>query len=244
MSCTAADLINIQPLVLSDTFNTWFDRTNEIIETASAINVFDVAVGPTNGGLIRETGCSGGYYNGVVTISVNPGAGIGIGVPAFTDNYNKVVIDAIRLEDLGTGSSANPAQNDYVIISDMSDTRQGVAGTPKRTTARRMLPNEIEFGNNGDGTLVINGNVDIIGNLTISDDISYVDSNDLRIEDKLIDVFSLPHNVEHDFETDSFKYVQRKYVLNKLRMRLVFPKQIAEDYDELTIANGDHPKRI
>jgi len=27
-------------------------------------------------------------------------------------------------------------------------------------------------------------------------------------------------------------------------MRLVFPKQIAEDYDELTIANGDHPKRI
>jgi len=65
-----------------------------------------------------------------------------------------------------------------------------------------------------------------------------------QIEDKLIDVFSLPHNVEHDFETDSFKYVQRKYVLNKLRMRLVFPKQIAEDYDELTIANGDHPKRI
>lgn len=188
MSCTAADLINIQPLVLSDTFNTWFDRTNEIIETASAINVFDVAVGPTNGGLIRETGCSGGYYNGVVTISVNPGAGIGIGVPAFTNNYNKVVIDAIRLEDLGTGSSANPAQNDYVIISDMSDTRQGAAGTPKRTTARRMLPNEIEFGNNGDGTLVINGNVDIIGNLTISDDISYVDSNDLRIEDKLIEL--------------------------------------------------------
>ncbi len=188
MSCTAADLINIQPLVLSDTFNTWFDRTNEIIETASAINVFDVAVGPTNGGLIRETGCSGGYYNGVVTLSVNPGAGIGIGVPAFTNNYNKVIIDAIRLEDLGTGASANPAQNDYVIISDLSDTRQGAAGTPKRTTARRMLPNEIEFGNNGDGTLVINGNVDIIGNLTISDDISYVDSNDLRIEDKLIEL--------------------------------------------------------
>lgn len=192
MSCTAADLINIQPLVLSDTFNTWFDRTNEMIASTNAINVYEVDVGPTNSGLIKETGCSGGYYNGVVTISVNPGAGIGIGVPAFTNNFNKVVIDAIRLEDLGgvgnNGATANPEQNDYVIISDMSDTRQGAAGTPKRTTARRMLPNEIEFGNNGDGTLVINGNVDIIGNLTISDDISYVDSNDLRIEDKLIEL--------------------------------------------------------
>jgi microcystin-dependent protein len=189
MSCTAADLINIQPLVLSDTFNTWFDRTNEIIEAASAINVFDVAVGPTNGGLIKETGCSGGYYNGVVTISVNPGAGIGIGTPAFTNNYNKVVIDAIRLEDLGTGSSANPAQNDYAIFSDLSDTRQGAAGTPKRTTARRMLPNEVEFGETGNGTFTINGNVNIVGNLVVvGDDVTYIDSNDLRIEDRLIEL--------------------------------------------------------
>lgn len=188
MSCTAADLINIQPLVLSDTFNTWFDRTNEIIEAASAINVYDVAVGPTNGGLIKETGCSGGYYNGVVTLSVNPGAGIGIGTPAFTNNYNKVVIDAIRLEDLGTGASANPAQSDYVIFSDLSDTRQGAAGTPKRTTARRMLPDEVEFGETGNGTFTINGNVNIVGNLNISDDITYIDSNDLRIEDRLIEL--------------------------------------------------------
>jgi microcystin-dependent protein len=188
MSCTAADLINIQPLVLSDTFNTWFDRTNEIIETASAINVFDVAVGPTNGGLIRETGCSGGYYNGVVTISVNPGAGIGIGVPAFTNNYNKVIIDAIRLEDLGTGASANPAIDDYVIFSDLSDQRQGSAGTPKRTTANRMLPNTVVFGDSGNGDFTIQGNVTIVGNLNVQDDISYIDSNDLRIEDKLIEL--------------------------------------------------------
>jgi microcystin-dependent protein len=188
MSCTAADLINIQPLVLSDTFNTWFDRTNQIIQSTSAFNVYEVDVGPTNGGLIKETGCSGGYYNGVVTISVNAGAGIGIGKPTFTNNYNKVVIDAISLEDLGTGSSANPAVDDYVIISDKSDTRQGAEGTPKRTVAKRMLPNVIEFGDNGNGSLTIQGNVDIIGNLTISDDISYVDSNDLRIEDKLIEL--------------------------------------------------------
>lgn len=188
MSCTAADLINIQPLVLSDTFNTWFDRTNEIIQSASAINVYDVAVGSTHGGLLRETGCSAGYYNGVVTLSVNPGAGIGIGVPTFTNNYNKVIIDAIRLEDLGTGASSNPATDDYVIISDISDTRQGSAGTPKRTSAMRMLPDTVVFGDDGNGSFTIQGDVNIIGNLNVQDDISYIDSNDLRIEDKLIEL--------------------------------------------------------
>ena len=187
MACTAADLINIQPLALSDTFNTWFDRTNNVIESVNTVNVFDVAVGPTNGGLIRETGCSSGFYNGVVTLYVNPGAGIGIGVPAFTNNYNKVVMDATRLEDLGagTGSSAtNPSVGDYVFLSDASDLRQGAYGTPKRTSAERMLPPIVRF----DDTLTIQGNVNIVGNLNVANDVAYIDSNDLRIEDKLIEL--------------------------------------------------------
>lgn len=187
MACTAADLINIQPLALSDTFNTWFDRTNNVIASVNTVNVFDVAVGPTNGGLIRETGCSSGFYNGVVTLYVNPGAGIGIGVPAFTNNYNKVVMDATRLEDLGagTGSSAtNPSVGDYVFLSDASDLRQGAYGTPKRTSAERMLPPVVRF----DDTLTIQGNVNIVGNLNVANDVAYIDSNDLRIEDKLIEL--------------------------------------------------------
>jgi hypothetical protein len=196
MSCTAADLINIQPLVLSDTFNTWFDRTNEIIAAASAINIFDIDVGPTNSGLIKETGCSGGYYNGVATISVNPGAGIGIGVPAFTNNYNKVIIDAVRLENLGTGASANPMMDDYYIVSDVSDTRQGSAGTPKRTWAHRMLPPVVTFGNSGEGTFTIQGNLNVVGNLNVSNTVAYIDSNDLRIEDKIIE---LAYNRYSDF---------------------------------------------
>ena len=188
MSCTASDLINIQPLVLSDTFNTWFDRTNEMIEAASAINVFDVDVGATSGGLIKETGCSGGYYNGVVTLSANPGAGIGIGVAGFTNNFNKIIIDAVRLEDLGTGASANPATNDYVILSDKSDTRQGAEGTPKRTPAHRMLPPVVTFGDSGNGSFTIQGDVNIVGNLNVSAQTSYIDSNDLRIEDKIIEL--------------------------------------------------------
>ena len=187
MACTAADLINIQPLALSDTFNTWFDRTNNVIASVNDVNVFDVAVGPTNGGLIRETGCSSGFYNGVVTLYVNPGAGIGIGVPAFTNNYNKVVMDATRLEDLGAGtgsSAANPSVGDYVFLSDASDLRQGAYGTPKRTSAERMLPPVVRF----DDTFTIQGNVNIVGNLNVANDVAYIDSNDLRIEDKLIEL--------------------------------------------------------
>ena len=65
-----------------------------------------------------------------------------------------------------------------------------------------------------------------------------------QIEDGVMDIYSRPTDVEIDFNTGSYKHVKRKYVLNKLRMRLVFPKQIAEDYDELTISDGGRPKRI
>lgn len=182
MSCTAADLINIQPLALSDTFHTWFDRTNQIIESTNAINVYEVDVGPTDGGLIKETGCSAGFYNGVVTLSVNPGAGIGIGTTGFTNNYNKVVIDATRLEDLDGVSASNPAPDDYFIVSDVSDTRQGSYGTPKRVLARRIVPSEV------DGNIEFNGDVHFAGEVSFDGETTFIDSTDLRIEDKLIEL--------------------------------------------------------
>jgi hypothetical protein len=187
MSCTAADLINIQPLTLSDTFNTWFDRTNEVIAAANNVNIYDIGVGAT-GGLFMESGCSGGFYNGLALMSVDVGAGLGIGSGAFTNNTNKVVVDALLLEDLGTGASSNPATDDYIIVADMSDGRQGVAGTPKRTSAARMLPPIVTFGDSGNGSFTIQGDVNIVGNLNVSDSVSYIDSNDLRIEDKVIEL--------------------------------------------------------
>lgn len=187
MSCTAADLINIQPLTLSDTFNTWFDRTNEVIQAANNVNLYDIGVGAT-GGLSIESGCSGGFYNGLALMSVNVGAGLGIGSGAFTNNVNKVVVDALMLEDLGTGASSNPATDDYIIVADVSDGRQGVAGTPKRTSAARMLPPIVTFGDSGNGSFTIQGDVNIVGNLNVSDSVSYIDSNDLRIEDKVIEL--------------------------------------------------------
>ena len=187
-SCTASDLVNIPSLVLSDTFNTWFDRTNQLINVANAINVFDVGVGPTDGGLRLERGCSGSFYNGIAVFYVNPGAGIGVGTEAFINNYNKVVIDATRLQDLGGNTATNPEVDDYFIISDKSDTRQSESGTPKRVLAKRMLPNTVEFGDSGDGTFTIQGNLTVIGNMNVQGTDSFIDSNDLRIEDKMIEL--------------------------------------------------------
>lgn len=187
MSCTAADLINIQPLTLSDTFSTWFDRTNEVIGVANNLNIYDIGLGATSG-LFVESGCSGGYYNGLALVSVNVGAGLGIGSGAFTNNVNKVVVDAHLLEDLGTGASSNPATDDYIIVADVSDGRQGTSGTPKRTSANRMLPPIVTFGDSGNGSFTIQGDVNIVGSLNVSDSVSYIDSNDLRIEDKVIEL--------------------------------------------------------
>jgi hypothetical protein len=65
-----------------------------------------------------------------------------------------------------------------------------------------------------------------------------------QIDDKLMTHFIMPADVEYDFVSDSYKYVKRRYVLNKLRMRLALPKQLAEDYEDLTVVSGSHPKRI
>lgn len=185
MTCTASDLINIQPLALSDTFNTWFDRTNEVIGSLNYLNIYDIG---QSGGINIDSGCSAAYYNGLAFISVDAGAGIGIGSAAFGGNTDKVVIDAKNLEDLGTGASSNPATNDYIIVGDVSDGRQGIAGTPKRTNAARMLPPVVTFGDSGNGSFTIQGDVNIVGNLNVASTLSYIDSNDLRIEDKVIEL--------------------------------------------------------
>ena len=65
-----------------------------------------------------------------------------------------------------------------------------------------------------------------------------------QMDDKMMDHLAMPYDVEYDFISDSYKYVKRRYVLNKLRMRLALPKQLAEDYEDLTVVSGSHPKRI
>ena len=197
-SCTGnCDLINIEPLVLSDTFHTWYDRTNEIIDTLNPLNVYDVNVGMTDGGLTAQTTCINGNTNGVITLKVNVGPGIGVGT-TVTPNYylNRTMIDVSNMTILGaTGYSdaiiasrslsAFPSNNDWYIVSDAEDGTLGSgAGTPKRVKAEHMLPPTVYL----PPGFQFNGNISVNGNLSIQGTASNIDSNDLRIEDKIIEI--------------------------------------------------------
>jgi hypothetical protein len=54
----------------------------------------------------------------------------------------------------------------------------------------------------------------------------------------------IPEGVEHDFETDSLRYVNRKYTLNKMRMRISLPTVLDEDQTIFNVAEGAKTPRI
>lgn len=189
MSCSGSNLYNIQPLSLSDTFHTWFDRTNEVIDVVNGVNLLSVEVGPTSGLEVNE-GCCNGYFNGVVTFDAKVAAGVGIG-PLYPGSYypNHILLDYSSVGQ--AGSTANPANNDWFVFSDSSDnTLSTGAGTPKRVNASYMLPPKIIMGNgaNSGGELEIDGNLVVRGDLIIDGDQTFIDSNDVRIEDRIIEL--------------------------------------------------------
>ena len=178
---TGPDLININSLSLSDTFNTWFIRTNQIIDALNPLQVYDVAAGSTSGMTIVGDGGSGGiaYFN------VNVGAGIGIGTGTGLTYGNKVVIDFSDLETRGITLGTNPAVSDLFIVNDSSDTTLNSTGTPKSIPANKILPPTVDM----DGNLTINaGTVTIAGDLVVSGSQTYLATSDLRVEDFQLEI--------------------------------------------------------
>lgn len=175
-----ADLVNIDKLVLSDTFHTWYDRTNQIIEAINPLNLYEIA-GLT--GIELTTGKANCNYNGVVGISFKNGPGITWGHPnSATGNFrNKMFMDPGGLPvQTGIGSVAN---NDVFVFKDLSDTSLVTDGTPKAVVAEYMVPPRLSF-----NQLELNGDVVINGNFTIAGDSSTVGTNDLVIENKNIEL--------------------------------------------------------
>lgn len=182
-----SDLINLREVYIVDTFETWVNRTNQIISAINPLQVYEVQVGAT-GGLLRQTGELAGNYNGVVTLSVNPGPGI---ATHNFDGTTRTIVDFRYYDDYGltltggaSGSSLRVASNDEYIVNDISDTSEGrIEGVAKKVKARHMLPPEIDVGD-----LVINGNLIVNGNLSTFGGNDFIASNDLRIEDKQIEL--------------------------------------------------------
>ena len=180
MSSTG-DLINISYLVRTDTFNNWLLKTNNIIENLNPLQVYDVNVG-TTGGLLKQTGISAGNYNGVITLSVNPGPGIG--TTNLYGGITKTVIDYSLFDYYGLSLSAANAVStlDEYIINDVSDTSLGPNGTVKKIRASKILPYSIDDDHQFEGNIIIVGDLSVLGENT------FIGANNLRIEDKQIEL--------------------------------------------------------
>jgi hypothetical protein len=172
------NLIQIDRLVLSDTFHTWYDRTNQIIDAINPLNLYEIA-GLT--GIELVTGKGNCNYNGVVGISFKHGPGITWGNPdsvsGGSDFYKKMFVDPGTLPiQTGLFSVAN---DDLFLFKDISDTGRVYSGTPKSVRAEYMVPPRLTF-----DTLELNGDVLINGNFTILGDQSSVGTNDIVVESK------------------------------------------------------------
>jgi len=119
MPTAAYDLINLNSLVLTDTFNTMYNRVNQVIDAINPLQVYDVVAAPT-GGLSTDANAS----SGVISIKVNPGPGIG------TYNYggqSRTIVD-FALFDTYNLTATGASNGFYVQNSDAGIVAYGASG--------------------------------------------------------------------------------------------------------------------
>lgn len=194
MPTTGNDLINLNTLTLTDTFQTWVNRTNQIVDHINPLQIYDLDVGTvgtfyqTGAGLAKYIGIEGGLYNGVITIGINAGPGVAY---ETIDGQSRTIVDFRYYDDYGrilngTGVSSGPnrvASSDEFIVNDISDTTSSAAGTAKKVQARHMLPPEIAM-----PALTISGDLIVLGNFTTLGGDDFIAANNLRIEDKQLEL--------------------------------------------------------
>lgn len=117
MSC-----INITPLVLSDTFNTWFERTNESISALNSFEIRGLSASTTNGvrGL-KFVDAGSCYYS--LALETGPFVGFVTGIDSGVYGTGDAV-NPYKLTLVATGptmSADSVTGDDYVLVSDTSD---------------------------------------------------------------------------------------------------------------------------
>lgn len=170
-SCTG---FNIETLVLSDTFNTWFQRTNEVIESINSISLLDINVYQENDNSFRgmrilpgvsdscfkQIQLIDGPFVGFVTGGSDPS---NYGVGTTTSPY-KLTLRFSGGESAFSGCSGNDqiTGNDYVPVSDTS--RNGLF----RKAPVSSFLREFRGGNNIQVTFDCNTNAYTIGYIELT----------------------------------------------------------------------------
>lgn len=113
MSC-----INIPPLILSDTFNTWFERTNQTITALNSLQTRGLSASSYNG--LKLTSLENCYYD----LSLSTGPFLGFVTSGPTSDYGSGTLeDPYKLTLVATGPTmTEPLEDgDYAFVSDSSD---------------------------------------------------------------------------------------------------------------------------
>ena len=206
----ASTLHSITALQLSDSFNEWYLRSNDLISVVNKINVYDVEGGF---GLAKYRAIDGtstfrinigqgatefdGTLSGV-TGQANEGSGkprsyglrfldaldaTGAANPDVISNARKVLaVDIAGLPDAIDGTSSPVAADDYIMIGDTSSSTGGVF----RVRADSMLPYAVS------GDHRFTGNVFFDGTYTV------INSSELFVDDKNIFLGTCGDNMTGD----------------------------------------------
>ena len=174
MSLTG-NIVNVEKIQLTDTFQTWFEKTNELIDAVNPINIYDLDAGI---GTNVTYGLSGTEYNGVKSVNVEAGFGVAVGAGTtqawsgvVSLDYSSISGNAFTLTGNEaytlTGAAARSSEvneDDYYTILDASDTTQSGQGTTKRVKAKHMLPRDVYIPTmNFWGDFIVKGNFSAVG---------------------------------------------------------------------------------
>ena len=184
------NVIDVQKIQLTDTFQTWFAKTNEIVDALNPVNIYDI----DNGAGTNVTyGVTGTAYNGVKYVNVNAGYGVAVGGGSAKPWTGVVGLDISSIsgnaytltgnESLTAGSiiASEVGDNDYFVVLDTSDTTQGLSGTTKVVRAKHMMPRTVFT-----PQTTFRGNVVIDGDFTVNGAGSSIAANVLSVNDKFI----------------------------------------------------------
>ena len=184
------NVIDVQKIQLTDTFQTWFAKTNEIVDALNPVNIYDI----DNGAGTNVTyGVTGTAYNGVKYVNVNAGYGVAVGGGTTKPWTGVVGLDISSIsgnaytltgnESLTAGSiiASEVGDNDLFIVLDTSDLTQGLSGTTKVVRAKHMMPRTVFT-----PQTTFKGNIVVDGDLTVNGAGSSIAANVLSVTDKFI----------------------------------------------------------
>tara|TARA_Y100001937_G_scaffold114686_1_gene164699 strand:- start:5015 stop:10597 length:5583 start_codon:yes stop_codon:yes gene_type:complete len=129
---SAALFDEISSLILSDTFITWFNTTNELVDAVNPIRIYDV---------IGGTGIKESRSGGTVTLSIDDGPGIK-GTDNLATGEKQFTLDFHELPTVdNTDGVANPDDTDIYCVEVAPDdgTDGTFGGTLKKVTADSIL---------------------------------------------------------------------------------------------------------